>query len=341
MPSDMLPFEQPLSELRAKIDELRKFGTEKEIDFIDEVERLEKRYAKLEQELYANLTAEHKVQIARHPQRPTTLDYIQMMFTDFIELHGDRLYGDDMAVVGGLARFNGIPITVVGHQKGKDTKDNIARNFGTPHPEGFRKALRLMEQANKFGRPIISFMDTKGAYPGGAAEERGQAEAIARNLRQMAGFRVPIICVVIGEGGSGGALALGLGNRVLMLEHAIYSVSSPEAAASIMYKDASKSLQAAALMKITAKDILEQGAIDEIVPETRGGAHRDPQQQAKLLKDALWRHLQDIVKLNEEDRIEQRYEKFRNIGKVGFIARNDAATVESSEKALEDVASKT
>jgi acetyl-CoA carboxylase carboxyl transferase subunit alpha len=314
-----LPFEQPLVELRGKIEELRKFGADKKIDFADEINRLEERFVHLEDELYANLTVAHKIQIAKFPQRPTTLDYIQEIFTDYVEFHGDRLFGDDLAIVGGIAKFNGIPVTVVGHQKGKDTKDNIARNFGMPHPEGFRKALRLMQQANKFKRPIITFIDVKGAYPGAAAEERGQAEAIARNLHEMSSFGVPIICVVIGEGGSGGALALGVGNRVLMLEHAIYAVISPEGAASILYKDASKSLLAAERMKITAQDILALEVIDDIIPEPRGGAHRNMEEQSRLISAALSKHLAELQKLNELELREHRFHKFRAIGKTSLL----------------------
>ncbi|MGN7383270.1 acetyl-CoA carboxylase carboxyltransferase subunit alpha [Paenibacillus sp. SAFN-117] len=313
-----LPFEQPLAELRAKIEELRRFGSDKNIDFTEEIMRLEERYARLEEEIYTEISVQHKLQIARFPMRPTTLDYIQNVFTDFLELHGDRLYRDDLAIVGGLAKLNGVPVTVVGHQKGKDTKDNIARNFGMPHPEGFRKALRLMQQADKFKRPIITFIDTSGAYPGGAAEERGQAEAIARNLREMASFKVPIICVVIGEGGSGGALALGVGNRVLMLEHAIYSVISPEGAASILFKDSTKALQAAETMKITAQDILKLGVIDEIIPEPKGGAHRNLEEQSRNIKEMLWKHLEELVALSADELREDRYRKFRSIGEVAL-----------------------
>lgn len=317
-----LPFEQPLSELRAKIDELIKFGEEKGIDFSEEISRLEQRYARLEEEIYAESSVKQKIQIARFPIRPTTMDYIQSIFTDFIELHGDRLFGDDLAIVGGLAKLNGIPVTIVGHQKGKDTKDNISRNFGMPHPEGFRKALRIMQQADKFKRPIFTFIDTSGAYPGGAAEERGQAEAIARNLREMASFRVPVICTVIGEGGSGGALALGVGNRVLMLENAIYSVISPEGAASILFKDAGKSLQAAESMRITAQDILELGVIDDIIPEPKGGSHKNLEEQAAFIKDKLWKHLQELLPMSEEELKEGRYQKFRSIGAVSFDEPN-------------------
>jgi acetyl-CoA carboxylase carboxyl transferase subunit alpha len=314
MPGD-LSFEKSLEELRAKINELKRFGEEKQIDFSEEIERLEQRYARHEEEIYSNLTAVQKMQLARHAARPTALDYIKAIFKDFIELHGDRAYKDDLSVVGGIARLEGIPVTVVGHQKGKDTKDNIARNFGMPHPEGFRKALRLMRQANKFGRPIVTFIDTPGAYPGGAAEERGQAEAIARNLMEMAGFRVPIVCVVIGEGGSGGALALGVGNRILMLENAIYSVISPNGAASILWKDASKADQAAELMKITAQDLKALNVIDEVIPEPRGGAHRDFEQQASSIQTSLLKHLKELMLLSEAELKEDRYRKYRQIGR--------------------------
>lgn len=320
-----MPFEQPLAELKSKIAELRKFGAEKQIDFSEEIRRLEERYAELEDELYASMSSAEKMQLARHPQRPTTIDYILSIFTDFIEFHGDRLYGDDLAIVGGLAKFNGIPVTVVGHQKGKDTKDNIARNFGCPHPEGFRKALRMMRQANKFNRPIITFIDTKGAFPGNAAEERGQGEAIARNLLEMASFRVPIICIVIGEGGSGGALALGVGNKVLMLENAIYSVISPEGAASILYKDASKALHAAEAMKITADHIKDLNVIDGIIPEPKGGAHRDLAAQAEFIKTAIWEQLQPLLSLTEQQLLEDRYRKFRDIGRFTFTQEENHA----------------
>jgi acetyl-CoA carboxylase carboxyl transferase subunit alpha len=313
-----MPFEKPLAELKSKIDELRRFGAEKQIDFSEEIRRLEERYTQLEEELYTDMTTAQKIQLARHPQRPTTIDYIQTIFTDFVELHGDRLFGDDLAIVGGLAKLNGIPVTVVGHQKGKDTKDNIARNFSMPHPEGFRKALRLMRQADKFRRPIITFIDTKGAFPGNAAEERGQGEAIARNLLEMASFRVPIICIVIGEGGSGGALALGVGNKVLMLENAIYSVISPEGAASILYKDATKSLHAAEAMRITADQIRELGVVDDVIPEPKGGAHRDVTCQVENIKAKVWEHLQPLLSMSEQELIEDRYRKFREIGRFTF-----------------------
>lgn len=314
-----LGFEQPLEELKAKIEELKVFGQEKNIDFSEEITRLQERYSQLESATYAQLTPAQKMQLARHPQRPSTIDYIQAICTDFIEFHGDRAFADDLAIVGGIARLNGIPVTVVGHQKGKDTKDNIVRNFGMPHPEGFRKGLRFMRQANKFGRPIITFIDTPGAYPGGAAEERGQGEAIARNLLEMADFGVPIICVVIGEGGSGGALALGVGNRVLMLENSIYSVISPNGAASILWKDATRADEAAEAMKITSKDLLELGIIEEIIEEPQGGAHRDLEFQAQKMKDALVRHLNDLLKLSSDQLRVDRYEKYRKLGEFTFI----------------------
>lgn len=310
-----LPFEKPLNELRNKIKELKSLSDGKGLDFTEEISRLEERCKELEDDMYRELTAAQKMQLARHHQRPTSLDLIQEIFTNFIELHGDRLFADDLAIVGGLAKFNGVPVTVIGHQRGKDTRDNIARFFGSPHPEGFRKALRLMQQANKFKRPIITFIDTKGAYPGDTAEERGQSEAIARNLREMASFGVPIICVVIGEGGSGGALALGVGNRVIMLENAIYSAISPNGAASILWKDASRADEAAEAMKITAKDLLELEIIEDIVPEPQGGAHRNLQEQAASISESIAKHLDELMIMSPEELIEDRYLKFRKIGK--------------------------
>ncbi|MFZ4193793.1 acetyl-CoA carboxylase carboxyltransferase subunit alpha [Paenibacillus sp. FSL W8-0187] len=316
--SGELPFEMPLAEMRKKIDELKQFGQEKGIDFTDEIARLEERYSRLEEEIYSSISPSQKMHLARHQQRPTSLDLIQLIFTDFIELHGDRLYGDDLAIVGGLAKLDGVPVTVVGQQRGKDTKDNIARFFGSPHPEGFRKALRLMQQANKFKRPIITFIDTKGAYPGNTAEERGQSEAIARNLREMSSLGVPIVVVVIGEGGSGGALAMAVGNRVLMLEHAIYSAISPNGAASILWKDASKADQAAEAMKITAKDLLEMEVIEEIIPEPKGGAHRDYEETAAAIQSALISQLKELSVMDACELKEDRYRKFRKIGEFDF-----------------------
>lgn len=323
-----LPFEKPLNDLRNKIKELKSLSDGKGIDFSEEIARLEERCKELEENMYRELTAAQKMQLARHHQRPTSLDFINEIFTDFIELHGDRLFADDLAIVGGLAKFNGKPVTVIGHQRGKDTRDNIARFFGSPHPEGFRKALRLMQQANKFNRPIITFIDTKGAYPGNTAEERGQSEAIARNLREMAGFGVPIICVVIGEGGSGGALALGVGNRVLMLENAIYSAISPNGAASILWKDASRADEAAEAMKITAKDLLELEIIEEIIPEPQGGAHRDIETQSQSIKTAIEKHLTELLAMSADELIEDRYLKFRKIGYYRMAELEADQTVE-------------
>lgn len=315
-----LPFEKPLVELQEKIKELRRFTEEKGIDFSEEVQRLEKKAREMAEQIYGNLTPWQRVQIARHPERPTTLDYISHIFTDFTEFHGDRLFGDDLAIVGGIARLNGRPVTVIGHQKGKDTKDNINRNFGMAHPEGYRKALRLMQQADKFRRPIITFINTSGAYPGKAAEERGQSEAIARNLREMAQFEVPIICVVTGEGGSGGALAIGVGNRVYMLENSIYSVISPEGAAALLWKDASLSVRAAETMKITALDLLELGVIDGIIPEPMGGAHRDVATQAAAIKEALLNGLKQLDRMSPSELVQDRYLKFKQMGKFASLS---------------------
>jgi acetyl-CoA carboxylase carboxyl transferase subunit alpha len=331
--SNELPFEKPLADHRKKIDELKRFGADKQIDFTDEINRLEVQYQEKEQQIYSNLSAAQIMHLARHHARPTTLDYIPLIFTDFIELHGDRVFADDMAIVGGLAKLNGMPVTVVGHQRGKDTKDNIQRFFGSPHPEGFRKALRFMRQANKFGRPIVTLIDTKGAYPGDTAEERGQSEAIARNLVEMAMFGVPIICVVIGEGGSGGALALGVGNRVLMLENSIYAVISPNGAASILWKDASRADEAAEAMKITAKDLLEFGVIEEIIPEPFGGAHRDVAIQAQAIRETIWRHLQELNRMSPAELIEDRYAKFRKIGTFSSASSDAEAQAETETDA--------
>ncbi|WP_020062417.1 acetyl-CoA carboxylase carboxyl transferase subunit alpha [Bacillus sp. 123MFChir2] len=313
-----LEFEKPVVELRSKISELKEYTKNSQMDFSEEIRILEGKLEHLEEEIYGNLKVWDRVQIARHAERPTTLDYIQSLFTDFFECHGDRLFGDDAAIVGGIAKYNGMPVTVIGHQRGKDTKENIRRNFGMPHPEGYRKALRLMKQAEKFNRPIICFVDTKGAYPGKAAEERGQSEAIARNLFEMAGLTVPVICIVIGEGGSGGALGLGVGNYVHMLENSTYSVISPEGAATILWKDATKSKEAAETMKITAANLKELGVIDEIIPEARGGAHRDVVKQAEYISRTLQKTFQQLEGISKEQLVENRYEKFMKIGQVSF-----------------------
>lgn len=313
-----LEFEKPVIELRKKISELKEFTQNTDVDLTTEIDKLEARLEKLESEIYENMKPWDRVQIARHPSRPTTQEYINLLFTDFFECHGDRSFGDDEAIVGGIAKFHGYPVTVIGHQRGKDTKENIRRNFGMPHPEGYRKALRLMKQAEKFKRPIICFIDTKGAYPGKAAEERGQSEAIARNLFEMAGLKVPVICVVIGEGGSGGALALGVGNYIHMLENSTYSVISPEGAAAILWKDSTLAKKAAETMKITAPDLKGLGVIDEIIPEVKGGAHRDVAQQAKYMDKILKDSMSELLSMDEEALIDQRYEKYKRIGEYSF-----------------------
>ncbi|MBM4762538.1 acetyl-CoA carboxylase carboxyl transferase subunit alpha [Bacillus sp. B15-48] len=314
-----LSFEKPVIELKKKITELRDYTKNTDIDLSLEIEKLEGRLEKLEKEIYENIKPWDRVQIARHPERPTTLDYISQLFTDFFECHGDRLYGEDEAIVGGVAKFHNKPITVIGHQRGKDTKENIRRNFGMPHPEGYRKALRLMKQAEKFRRPIICFIDTKGAFPGKTAEERGQSEAIARNLFEMAGLKVPVICIVIGEGGSGGALALGVGNHIYMLENSTYSVISPEGAASILWRDASYAQKAAESMKITAPDLKELGIIEDIIPEPRGGSHRDIVNQSQQIDTVLLAALKELSALTEEELIDQRYQKYKMIGEYSLL----------------------
>jgi acetyl-CoA carboxylase carboxyl transferase subunit alpha len=314
-----LEFEKPIIELKKKIVELREFTQNSDVDLSKEIEKLEKRLQKLENEIYVNMKPWDRVQVARHPNRPTTLDYIGHLFTDFREMHGDRLYGDDEAIVAGIAKFQGVPVTVIGHQRGKDTKENIRRNFGMPHPEGYRKAIRLMKQAEKFNRPIICFIDTKGAYPGKAAEERGQSEAIARNLFEMAGLTVPIICIVIGEGGSGGALALGIGNHIHMLENSTYSVISPEGAAALLWKDSTLAKKAAETMKITAPDLKELGIIDKIIPEVTGGAHRNTEEQANNIRNIIKNSLQELVSLSGDKLVENRYEKYKLMGQYSVL----------------------
>jgi acetyl-CoA carboxylase carboxyl transferase subunit alpha len=309
---DELEFEKPLLELENRIAELR--ASEDPLAARDEIAKLEERLTRQQQRIYSGLTAWQRTQIARHPKRPHTLDLVGLLLEDWVELHGDRVFGDDKAIVGGLATFDGESVVVIGHQKGRDTRENIARNFGMPHPEGYRKALRLMQLAGKFGKPIITLIDTPGAYPGLAAEERGQAEAIARNLREMAGLPTPIVCVVTGEGGSGGALALGVGNRVLMLEYAIYSVISPEGCAAILWGEAAKAPEAAELMRVTAPDLLKLGVIDAIVPEPVGGAHRNWEATAASLRAALREQLWQLKSKSEAELIEERQEKFRRIG---------------------------
>ncbi|HSE28135.1 MAG TPA: acetyl-CoA carboxylase carboxyltransferase subunit alpha [Gemmatimonadales bacterium] len=309
-----LEFEKPLLELEREIDDLKRVGAERGLDIAAELGQLEGKLAALQQEIYARLTPMQRVMIARHPRRPYTLDYLSTIFTDFIELHGDRLFRDDPAIVGGWARLAGQTVMVVGHQKGRDTKDNIRRNFGMPHPEGYRKALRLMKLAAKFGAPVISLIDTPGAYPGLGAEERGQSEALARSILEMSALPTPIVAVVIGEGGSGGALALGVADRVLMLENSVYSVISPEGCAAILWKDSSQRERAAQALKITSEDLLRLKLIDEVVPEPPGGAHADPDATGEALREALIRQVADLRKVRPERLVRRRAEKYAAMG---------------------------
>jgi acetyl-CoA carboxylase carboxyl transferase subunit alpha len=309
----VLEFERPVVELERKIDELRQFA-QSSTDLQREISTLETRVQELQQEIFADLTPWQKVLLSRHPGRPYTLDYLERLVGDFVELHGDRCFGDDPAIVGGLGSFDDQPIVCIGHQKGRTTKENVNRNFGMPKPEGYRKALRLMELAGRFRRPIVCFVDTTGAYPGVDAEERGQAEAIAKNLEVMARLPVPIVCAVIGEGGSGGALALGVADRILMLEYATYSVISPEGCASILWRDDDKKAEAAAAMKMTAPDLERLGIVDEVIPEAPGGAHRDFDVTAQNLGAAVRRHLRELSGLTPTQLRDQRYEKFRQMG---------------------------
>ena len=308
----LLEFEKPIAELEKKIAELNLLALDG-LDLDNDVKALENRVEKMRADVFSNLSRWQTAQVARHINRPFTLDYIRLIFTDFSELHGDRCFGDDHAIVGGLARLDDQPVMVIGHQKGRDTKDKVYRNFGMPNPEGYRKALRLMKMAEQFKLPVITFVDTPGAFPGIGAEERGQAEAIARNLRDMAVLRTPIIVCITGEGGSGGALAIAIGNRILMLEHSIYAVISPEGCAAILWSDGSKGELAAEALKATAKDIIKLGVIDEIVKEPVGGAHRDHKAAAQNLKEAITRQLAELSKLSPEELMEDRYNKFRSM----------------------------
>jgi acetyl-CoA carboxylase carboxyl transferase subunit alpha len=309
----ILEFERPIIDLERKISELRGLSTET-VDFSAEIRKLEQKARKLQKEVFAELTAQQKVQLARHPARPYMLDYVGLMMDDFVELHGDRGFRDDPAIVGGIAMFDEWEVLVLGHQKGRNTKDNMHRNFGMARPEGYRKATRLMRLASRFQRPIICFIDTPGAYPGLGAEERGQAEAIAKALQVMASLECPMISVVIGEGGSGGALALGVTDRILMFEYSIYSVISPEGCASILWRDPAKIAEAATQLKLTAPDLLSLGICDEIIPEAAGGAHRSPAVTAAKLRSAIKKHLKELVDLPAGELIERRYQKFRKMG---------------------------
>ncbi|HUH00917.1 MAG TPA: acetyl-CoA carboxylase carboxyltransferase subunit alpha [Kofleriaceae bacterium] len=310
---EILDFERPIIDLERKIDELKGLSTA-QVDFSAEIRKLRQKARRLQDEVFADLTPTQKVQLSRHPARPFMLDHIRLLMEDFVELHGDRSFRDDPAIVGGFATFDGREVLVLGHQKGRNTKENLHRNFGMARPEGYRKATRLMRMASRFGRPIIAFIDTPGAYPGLGAEERGQAEAIAKSLQVMASIESPVISVVIGEGGSGGALALGVADRILMLEYAIYSVISPEGCASILWRDPARVPEAAAQLKLTAPDLLALGVCDEIVPEAPGGAHREPALSASNLRTALKRNLAELSTLSPKELVEQRYQKFRAMG---------------------------
>jgi len=309
-----LEFEKPLIELEKEIEYLKRFSKGRSLHVSSQLAHLEEKLNRLKKDIFSNLTNWQITQLARHIDRPRTSHYIQLIFNNFIELHGDRIYGDDPAIIGGIGKFNGRSIIFIGHQKGADLKEMAFRNFGMPHPEGYRKALRLMKMAENFGKPLITMIDTPGAYPGVGAEERGQAEAIARNLRVMSTLKTPIISVVIGEGGSGGALAIGVGDRILMLEYSIYSVISPEGCAAILWKDGKKGELAAESLKLTAKDLYQLGVIDEVIQEPLGGAHRDPELMAKKLAEAIERHLKELEKMDINELIKLRYEKFRRLG---------------------------
>ena len=315
MKTSFLDFEQSIADLEAKIEELRFVQDDSAVDISEEIERLEKKSGQLTKDIYAKLTPWQISQVARHPQRPYTLDYVQHIFTDFEELHGDRAFADDHAIVGGLARFNGQPVMVIGHQKGRDTKEKIYRNFGMPHPEGYRKALRLMKLAEKFGIPVMTFVDTPGAYPGIDAEERGQSEAIGRNLYVMAELKVPVIVTIIGEGGSGGALAIAVGDTVQMLQYSTYSVISPEGCASILWKSAEKAPEAAETMGITAHRLKTLGLVDKVVSEPLGGAHRDHVAMAQNLKKALQEALKQLSGLSTSELLAARYERLMSYGR--------------------------
>ena len=307
-------FEKPIIELEKKIEGLKKFSEDKAVDLCSEIIDLTEKLKKLKKGIYSKLSPWQKIQISRHPQRPTTLDYIAMIMKDFIPLAGDRLFGEDKALLTGFATLDQRKIAVIGHQKGKDTKENIERNFGCAHPEGYRKAMRIMRLAERFNMPIVCLIDTPGAYPGVGAEERGQAQAIAENIRDMFSMKVPVLVTVIGEGGSGGALGIGVGDKVLIMEYAYYSVISPEGCAAILWKDASKREEAAKVLKLTAPDLLKMGIVDEIIPETEGGAHRGPEHAAQNLKVAINKNLDELSHLSVETLLDQRYQRYRKMG---------------------------
>ena len=313
-PEFTLEFEKPLRDLRKRLEELMSASKEQNFDVSAETEAIRKRLEQTERDIYTHLTPWQRVQLARHPKRPYSLDYIKVIFKDFQELHGDRNYGDDQALIGGTAFFDGKPVMVIAQQKGRDVKDNLRRNFGMPHPEGYRKALRLMQLAERFGIPVITFIDTKAAYAGVGSEERHVSEAIARNLREMATFKVPLVGIIIGEGGSGGALGIAVVDRLLVQQHAYYSVIPPEGCAAILWRDRKYAETAADALKLGAKELMEQGIADEVVEEPLGGAHRDPDRAASAIREALTRHLDELVQLDTEALLEQRYQKYRAMG---------------------------
>ena len=322
----LLDFEKPLVELEKQIEQIRELARDSEVDVSQQLLQLETLATRRREEIFRSLTPAQKIQVARHPQRPSTLDFVQMFCDDWIELHGDRNGGDDMALIGGLGSINNQSVLLLGHQKGRDTKENVVRNFGMAKPGGYRKALRLMQHADRFSLPILTFIDTPGAYAGLSAEEQGQGEAIARNLREMFGFQVPIIATIIGEGGSGGALGIGVADRLLMFEHSVYTVASPEACASILWRDAAKASEAATALKITGKDLLELGVIDEVLSEPAGGNNWAPIEAGNTLKGAIEKHLNELLELSKEELLEQRYSKFRVLGK--FIESNNVEEIE-------------
>jgi acetyl-CoA carboxylase carboxyl transferase subunit alpha len=314
MPPFTLPFEKPVLDLEEKLHELENFSKEQDIDVPHEVERMKEKISSTREQIYGNLTAWQKVQVARHPERPYTLDYIKNMTTDFVEIHGDRIHKDDRAIIGGFAKIDGQKVMIIGSQKGRDTKSNLECNFGCAYPEGYRKALRLMKMADKFNVPVITLIDTPGAFPGLESEERHIAEAIAVNLREMFNLKVPMIVTIIGEGGSGGALGIGVGDRILIMEHAYYSVISPEGCAAILFKDRAFADKSAEALKITAQHLIENKLADEIIPEPRGGAHTDHQQASANLKEVLLRNLAELKEMSGEERMNTRYDKFRAMG---------------------------
>ncbi|MEA1964750.1 MAG: acetyl-CoA carboxylase carboxyltransferase subunit alpha [Candidatus Aerophobetes bacterium] len=310
-----LDFEKPIAELEYKIEELRELTAREGVDFENEIKSLQARLRKLQEDTFLNLTPWQKVQLARHPNRPKFLDLVKLVFDNFLSLHGDRLYADDQAIVGGLAKMGSEKMLIIGHQKGESVKENLFRNFGMAHPEGYRKSQRLMDLAEKFSRPLITFIDTPGAYPGVEAEQRGQAEAIADNLERMAQLKVPFLTIIVGEGGSGGALGIGMGDKVLMLENAIYSVISPEGCAAILWKDQTKVEEAAKVLRLTSQELLKLRLIDGIIPEPRGGAHRNIEEVAINIKQAIIDYLEEVKGLSGEDLVQKRYERYRKIGR--------------------------